>query len=107
QKIEGTAFVARVPLEGETQRRVGPAIEALREVWEHRARLGEIVAEAARARKGVWILNEDEQLARVNQLLNGPSIVLPGSKVPLALRSLASPGQREHRLTPHDLLDAM
>ena len=107
QKIEGTAFIAKVPLEGETRRRVGPAIDALREVWAHRDRLGEVVAEAASARKGAWILNEDERLARVNQILNGPSIVLAGTKVPLALRSLVSPGQQQNRLTPHDLLDAM
>jgi hypothetical protein len=76
-------------------------------VWEHRARLGEIVAEAATARNGAWILNEEKQLARVNQLLNGPSIVLAGTKVPLALRSLIARRQQQNQLTPHDLLDAM
>ena len=106
-QLEGRPGVAAVPLEGETAARVGPALRSLREVWMHRDRLADVIERAEELRKSVRPWSEAKQMQAIEALLNGPSVILPGATIPLALRSLAASAQEQNKLTPAAFLRAM
>jgi hypothetical protein len=108
-KLEGRPGVPAIPLEGETALRVGPALRALRDVWAYRDRLANAIDRADDIRKSVFLKpwSEGKQMQAIDDLLNGPSVVLLGAKIPLALRSLAATAQEQNRVTPAGLLQAM
>ena len=96
-----------MPLEGETAARVGPALRSLRDVWMHRDRLADVIERAEELRKSVRPWSEARQMQAIEDLLNGPSVILPGATIPLALRSLAASAQAQNKLTPAAFLRAM
>jgi hypothetical protein len=106
-QLEGRPGIAAVPLEGDTAARVGPALRSLRDVWMHRDRLADVIERAEELRKSVRPWSEAKQMQAIEDLLNGPSVILPGATVPLALRSLAASAQAQNRLTPAAFLRAM
>jgi hypothetical protein len=109
RKLEGRPGLPAAPLEGETAARVGPALRALRDVWAYRDRLTDVVERAEEIRKSVFlkIWSEGPQMQAIDDLLNGPSVVLLGATIPLALRSLAATAQEQKKVTPAGLLQAM
>jgi hypothetical protein len=107
RKLEGRPGEPAVTLEGETQARVEPALRALREVWAHRDRLSEVIDQATELRKSVRPWSEPRQAAEIDALLNGPSITLRGTTVPLALRSLVTSAHERNTVTPDALVQGM
>src|SRR5262249_49321717 len=107
RKLEGRPGEPAVPLEGETQAQVEPALRALREVWTHRDRLSEVIDQATALRKSVRPWSESRQAVEIDALLNGPSITLGGSTVPLALRTLVTSAQEQNTVTPDALVQGM
>src|SRR5580704_11797966 len=74
-------------MEGETLRVVEPALGAMREIFEHRARLTEVLERAREVRasmSGVAFWGNDEKEKRIHELLEGPSIELEQRATPLA-----------------------
>jgi len=98
----------RSTMEGETLRLVGPALDALGELFEQRGRLTEVLdrAQAVRASMSSFWGN-DEREQEIRALLEGPSIELPPEATPLARRALLDPGARDVRVVPGQLLEAM
>jgi hypothetical protein len=107
RKLEGRPGLPAVPLEGETAARVGPALRALRDVWAYRDQLADAIDRAEDIRKSVKPWSESKQMEAIDDLLNGPSVMLRGAKIPLALRSLAATAQEQNKITPAGLLQAM
>jgi hypothetical protein len=104
------AAVTRAPLDGETKRRVEPALEELANLFEHRSRLTEVLDRAKEVREGMSSIafwGNDEKEREIQALLFGPSIELPPEATPLARRSLLDPGSRDVRVVPEQLLAAM
>src|SRR5260370_3970960 len=104
RKLEGRPGLPAAALEGETAARVGPA---LRDVWAYRDRLADAIDRAEEIRKSVKPWSEARQMQAIDDLLNGPSVVLLGATIPLALRSLAATPQEQDKVTPAALLEAM
>ena len=98
----------RATMEGETLRLVGPALDALGELFEHRGRLTEVLerAQAVRASMSSFWGNDDRE-REILALLEGPSIELPPEATPLARRALLDLGSRDVRVVPGQLLEAM
>ena len=107
RKLEGRPGLPAAVLEGQTATRVGPALRALRDVWTYRDRLAEAIDRADEIRQSVKPWSETKQMQAINDLLNGPSVVLVGATIPLALRGLAATAQEQNRVTPAALLEAM
>jgi hypothetical protein len=97
----------RAPLEGVTRSRVGPALLAVAELFEHRARLTEVVERAKRIRAGVSFWDKEEKLAEIKALLYGPSIKMATPPKPLAQRGLLDPSRSDLDVVPDRLLEAM
>lgn len=100
----------RPRLRGETARLVVPALDALGDVFEHRARLTELLdrAKAHRAEMGrVAFWGRDAEERAIVALLDGPSIELPPTMTPLARRSLLDPASQDTRAYPGQILQAM
>ena len=99
----------RAPLEGETARVVGPALDALGEVFEQRGRLTEVLDRARAVRAGMdgafW--GNDEREREIAALLDGPSVALPPRVTPLSRRTLLDPAAEEVRAAPAQVLAAM
>jgi hypothetical protein len=98
------------PLDGETGRVVQPALDALRELFEHRGRITEVLESAREVRASMSALafwGNDEKERQIQQLLYGPSIELGQEMTPLARRVLLDPGARDVRIAPEQLLAAM
>jgi len=106
-KLEGRPGEPAVPLEGATAARVEPALHALREVWIHRSQLSEVIEQATELRRSVRPWSETRQAGAIDELLYGPSIVLRGQSVPLALRTLVGSAHQQHALTPTALIEGM
>ncbi len=106
QVLAGTAGL-RAPLEGITRARVAPALDALSELFEHRARLTEVVdrAKALRADLGFW--DKEEKLVEIQQLFLSPSITLGAKTTPLSQRNLLDPAASNVAVVPEQLLVAM
>jgi hypothetical protein len=94
-------------LEGVTRERVEPALSALAELFEHRARLTEIVerAKEIRARASFW--DKDQRLHEGKEILYGPSIKMASPPTPLAQRNLLDPVGNDVAVVPERLLEAM
>ena len=100
----------RAPLEGESKRVVGPALDALNDVFEHRGRLTELIERAKEIRasmSGLLVWNSQEKTQELMDLLWGRSVELPRIAMPLAQRALLGPGEHDVRLRPGELLEAM
>jgi hypothetical protein len=100
----------RPVLEGETERVVGPALDALAQLFEHRGRLTDVVDRAKDLRasmRGLALWGNDQKELSIRALLDGPSIALPPEGTPLSRRALLDPASREVRIRPQDLLAAM
>ncbi|HEY8091305.1 MAG TPA: hypothetical protein VIF09_25755, partial [Polyangiaceae bacterium] len=97
-------------MEGETLRVVEPALRAMREIFEQRAQLTEVLERAREVRasmSGVAFWGNDEKEKRIHELLEGPSIELEQRATPLARRELLGPGAQEVHVVPEQLLAAM
>jgi chromosome segregation ATPase len=109
QMLAGTAG-KRAPLDGISQARVSPALDALADLFEHRQRLGEVLDRATELRASMSTLGffqNDDKLRQIQELLDGPSIHLGAMQKPLAQRSLLDRGAEELVATPEQLLAAM
>ena len=98
----------RAPLEGVTRARVEPALDALADLFENRARLTEVLERAKAIRRefsALW--GNDERAASIRKLLDGPSIKLGARPTPLARRSLLDAPAEEVAIVPDQLLVAM
>ncbi len=100
QRLTGEGGWPKVTLTGTTQARVGPALDALHELWERSALLTQVIARATALRSSIsWLVPAQKTLEEIEYLLNGPSIELPSTcsrGVPM-VRSLA----------PKELLEEM
>lgn len=97
-------------IDGETARVVKPALAAMRELFEHRGRLTDVLERAREVRATMSPLafwSNDEKEREVQALLSGPSIELSSQSTPLSERALLGPGERETRVVPEQLLGAM
>jgi hypothetical protein len=100
----------RPALEGVTKERVGPALDAVTELFENRERLGAVVAKAKEVRESISPLTfweRDEKIHEVQRLLQGPSIELGQKVVSLAQRNLLDQGYRDVMVDPEQLLSQM
>ncbi|HEY1694155.1 MAG TPA: hypothetical protein VGG39_18430 [Polyangiaceae bacterium] len=97
-------------LEGETARVVLPALEALRDLFENRGRLRDVLERAKEVRASFSSLafwGNEEKCRRIEELLAGASIELEPGSPPLSERGLLEPGAREVWVMPERLLLAM
>ncbi len=95
-------------LAGYTQHRVGPALDAMRELFDQIGKLNDVVNHALAVRKSInRFLPSERALREIDELLNGPSIQLPPVHTPLAQRSLLSASDSVRATTPTELLQAM
>lgn len=85
---------------GRTRKRVTRALEMVTTLWAHLALLEEVVNKAAAARRTLPRFRQGPALAEIERLLNGPSVTLGVTEVPLEQRGLLSAGERERRTTP-------
>jgi hypothetical protein len=92
-------------LDGVTRDRVVPALAGMRELFAQRGLLYDLLGRATRLRAGINRWRSSETLREIENLLRGPSIVLPAAVVPLARRSLL--GASVTAITPDQLLSAM
>ncbi len=110
QALSGSTTSRRAPLEGMTKARVGPALDALIELFEHRERLTEVLDRAKAVRESISTLtfwNTDERLKEVQALLHGPSIKMGTIPKPLAARNLLDAAAEDVAVVPEKLLEAM
>jgi hypothetical protein len=98
---------AKTALDGVTRHRVEPALAALGELFEHRARLTEVVTRAKEIRASLNFWDRDQKLVAIRELLDGPSIKLTGSPKPLAQRSLLDASGNDVVIVPDRLLEWM
>lgn len=87
-------------LEGESAAMWSPASAALTELWRRQSLLEDLLARANKLRSS-W------RAADLRALLEGPSIELARSDVPLAERSLLGGSQAAERCTPDELIAKM
>src|SRR5580698_757006 len=100
----------RTQVEGETKRVVEPALDALRDLFEQRGKLTEVLDRAREVRasmSGLAFWANEEKERQILELLHGPSIEVETEMTPLARRALLDPGERDVRIVPEQLLAAM
>jgi hypothetical protein len=100
----------RASLDGVTQARVGPSLDAVSQLFDDREKLREAVEKARAVRAELSPLTfwgRDDKLAEIERLLFAPSIVLGTSVTPLAQRSLLDAGPRDMKVDPSTLLTHM
>ena len=100
----------RPALSGTTKARVGPALDAVSELFENRERLAGVVAKAREVRASVSSLafwDKDEKIAEIHRLLQGTSIELGQKVVALAERNLLDQGSHDVFIDPEQLLAQM
>ncbi len=110
QALSGSTTKHRAPLEGTTKARIGPALDALIELFEHRERLTEVLDRAKEVRESISTLtfwNTDDRLKEVQALLHGPSIKMGTRPTPLAARNLLDAAAEDVAVVPERLLEAM
>jgi hypothetical protein len=108
QLVAGTAVDGRGRLEGLTREQLGPALDAVVELFHLRKLMGEMLDTARGLRTKVSFWNKEEVLAELEQVLCGPSIDLGERPVPLAARSLLQTGEVQHQMAvPDQLLEPM
>ena len=100
----------RPALEGATKERVGPALDAVSELFENRERLAAVVAKAKEVRATISALTfweKDEKIAEIHRLLRGTSIELGQKVVALSERNLLDQGYHDVLIDPEQLLAPM
>jgi hypothetical protein len=100
----------RPALEGATKERVGPALDAVTELFENRERLSAVVAKAREVRASISALTfweSDDKIAEVFRLLRGTSIELGQKVVALSQRNLLDQSFHEVFIEPEQLLAQM
>jgi len=100
----------RPALEGVTRERVGPALDAVTELFENRERLTAVVEKAREVRASISPLTfweSDEKMAEILRLLRGASIDLGQKVVALKERSLLDVGYHDVLIAPEQLLAEM
>jgi hypothetical protein len=100
----------RPALEGVTKERVGPALDAMTELFENRERLTAVVEKAKEVRASISALTfweSDEKMAEILRLLRGDSIELGQKVVALGERSLLDVGYHDVFIAPERLLAEM
>jgi hypothetical protein len=93
---------------GRTAERVGPAVAAMRALFDQRKTLGDVIDRARALRSGVLrIWPSRAQLEEIAELLRGPAVVLDSAPTPVAERGLLSPADQTRRVTLDSALAAM
>jgi hypothetical protein len=100
----------RPALEGVSKDRVGPALDAVSELFENRERLAAIVAKAKEVRASISSLafwEKDDKIHEIDRLLRGTSIELGQKVVALSERNLLDQSFHEIFIDPEQLLAQM
>jgi hypothetical protein len=100
----------RPALEGATKAQVGPALDAVSELFENRERLAGVVAKAREVRATISPLafwEKDDKLAEIHRLLRGTSIELGQKVVALSERSLFDQSYHDVFIEPEQLVAQM
>lgn len=93
-----------------TRQHIGPALEAIDDLFESRQRLARVIDEAKESRSRISALtfwDNSEHLRRAFELLEGPSIHCAAPPTPLVARALLSETTHEVMATPDALLAEM
>ncbi|MFT3765537.1 MAG: hypothetical protein QM820_08490 [Minicystis sp.] len=101
---------ARPVLEGRTRDRVGPALDAVTDLFENHARLGAVVAQARDVRASISALtfwDSDAKMAEILRLLRSPSIALDQEVIAIEDRSLLDESHHDVFVEPEALLAEM
>ncbi len=107
--LEGDASRTRLeqaPLTGMTAQRWAVARRDLAGLWQWFSQLNEVLDQATTLR-GTRARLDPEQLTKLDWLVNGPSIELSKTDVPLSQRGLFGPAETTIRCSPPELLDRM
>jgi hypothetical protein len=100
----------RPVLAGVTKDRVGPALDAVSELFENRERLAAIVAKAREVRASISALtfwDTDDKIGEIYRLLRGTSVELGQKVVALSERNLLDQGYHDVLVAPEQLLAQM
>ncbi len=100
----------RPALEGVTKAQVGPALDAVSELFENRERLAGVVGKAREVRATISALafwEKDEKIAEIHKLLRGTSIELGPKVVALSERSLFDQSYHDVFIEPEQLVAQM
>ena len=100
----------RPALEGATKERVGPALDAVSELFENRERLSAVVAKAKEVRASISALTfwgKDDKIGEIYRLLRGTSIELGQKVVALSERNLLDQSYHDVFIEPEQLLAQM
>jgi hypothetical protein len=100
----------RPALEGTTKAQVGPALDAVSELFENRERLEGVVARAKEVRATISALTfweKDEKITTIHRLLRGTSIELGQKVVALSERSLFDQSYHDVFIEPEQLMAQM
>ena len=101
-------WTAGKSLAGVTKDKVVPALAAMDQLWQSLALLTDTVNRAQALRKSASRLWASERSGReIEQILTGPSILMPAAPTPLAQRELLSTADSTLSLTPKQLLSTM
>jgi hypothetical protein len=96
----------QTPLTGVTAARWTQGAQDLAGLWQWYTQLNEVLEKAAQLR-GSRAKVDTEQLTQLDWLVNGPSIELSKTDVPLSQRGLFGPAETTIRCSPPELLDRM
>jgi hypothetical protein len=94
-------------LMGATRTRVGPALDALVELFQRREALTQVVARARELRGELGFFGKEEKLVEIANLLQGPSIKVAVRELPLTRRNLLDEARSEILLPPEQVLGEM
>src|SRR5262249_18049380 len=100
----------RPSLEGVTKERVAPALDAVSELVEDRARLTTLVVQAKEGRASISALafwDKEEKIKEIHRLLRGTSIELGQKVVALSERNLLDQSYHDVFIEPEQLLARM
>jgi hypothetical protein len=108
QRLRGEGGWPKVKLTGITQDRVGEALEAMCDLWQHVNLFRDVVKRASAVRATLSrFMPSRKTLQEIEALLTGPSIKLPPVSTPLAKRGLLTAKEITESVTPQRLLEAM
>jgi len=102
----GRTRLDQSPLAGETAQRWAEAAANLAFLWQWFSQLNDVVDQATKLRGGKARM-ETGPLTQLDGLINGPSIELSKTDVPLAQRGLFGPAESTMRCSPPELLGRM
>jgi hypothetical protein len=93
---------------GLTGKRVGPAVTAMRALFDQRKTLGDVIDRARAVRAGLSrIWPSRAHLEEISDLLRGSAVVLDSAPTPIAERGLLSPADQARRVTLDGALATM